>query len=128
LGLLAMAMVRRPEAALLAELALIGVGLGAFTPANNAAIMGSATLNQTGLVGGILNMTRGSGTALGVALTGLLFTLFSRSALSNQHPAGASELVAGFQAALIFLACVAGVAAVLAALRGRARAASASHA
>ncbi|MGH2443779.1 MAG: MFS transporter, partial [Chloroflexota bacterium] len=49
LGLLAMAMVRRPEAALLAELALIGVGLGAFTPANNAAIMGSAPLNQTGL-------------------------------------------------------------------------------
>ena len=43
---------------LVGELALIGIGLGLFTPPNNAAIMASAP-RQSGLAGGILNMTRG---------------------------------------------------------------------
>ncbi len=61
-------------AGLLAGLALAGIGLGAFTPANNASIMGSAPRGHTGLVGGLLNMTRGAGTALGVAVAGALYT------------------------------------------------------
>jgi len=61
-------------AGLLAGLALAGVGLGAFTPANNAAIMSASPPGHTGVVSGVLNMTRGLGTALGVALTGALFT------------------------------------------------------
>ena len=43
---------------------------GLFTPPNNAAIMGSVPEHQSGLASGVLNMTRGMGTALGLALTG----------------------------------------------------------
>ncbi len=62
-----------PTWALAVELAVLGVALGAFTPANNAAIMGSAPLRQVGMASGLLNMTRGLGTSLGVALTGAVF-------------------------------------------------------
>jgi MFS family permease len=58
---------------LLAGLALAGVGLGAFTPANNASIMSAAPSGHTGVVGGILNMTRGAGTALGIAVASALY-------------------------------------------------------
>ncbi|MBO0682205.1 MAG: DHA2 family efflux MFS transporter permease subunit [Candidatus Dormibacteraeota bacterium] len=56
---------------LIAELAAIGVGLGFFIPANNASIMRSAPRDQSGEASGMLNMTRGLGSSLGVALTGL---------------------------------------------------------
>jgi MFS family permease len=58
----------------LGGLALVGIGLGAFTPANNAAIMSSAPIGHAGVLSGLLNMTRGVGTALGVALTGMIYT------------------------------------------------------
>lgn len=59
---------------LLAGLALAGVGLGAFTPANNATIMAASPPGHTGVISGVLNMTRGMGTALGVAVAGALYT------------------------------------------------------
>jgi hypothetical protein len=59
---------------------LVGAGLGAFTPANNAAIMEAAPRSHSGLAGCILNMTRGLSAAPGVALTGAVFTLLSGSA------------------------------------------------
>ncbi|MGH2872264.1 MAG: MFS transporter, partial [Solirubrobacteraceae bacterium] len=59
---------------LLAGLAIVGVGIGGFTPANNVTIMMSAPERRTGLVGGLLNMTRGLGTAIGVAVAALLYT------------------------------------------------------
>jgi MFS family permease len=59
---------------LVAGLALAGIGLGAFTPSNNASIMSAAPTGYTGLIGGLLNMTRGAGTALGVAVAGALYT------------------------------------------------------
>jgi MFS family permease len=61
-------------AGLLIGLALAGVGLGAFTPANNSSVMSAAPDGQTGLVGGLLNMSRAAGTAIGVALAGALYT------------------------------------------------------
>ncbi len=60
--------------ALLGAYALIGVGMALFTPANNAAIMDSAPAARSGAAAGILNMTRGMGTALGVAAGTLVFT------------------------------------------------------
>lgn len=98
------------HAVFLIGLGLIGAGLGAFTPPNNAAIMGSVPGHQTGMASGVLNMTRGFGTALGLALTGLVFTL----------AAGPHAIDRGFTAAAIFLAAVALAAAGLSALRGRA--------
>ncbi|MFE6668703.1 MFS transporter [Streptomyces sp. NPDC057697] len=52
-------------------LGLLGVGLGVFTPANNAVIMGAVPVRASGTGGGLVNMARGLGTALGVALVTL---------------------------------------------------------
>ena len=104
-GLCVMAVDHTSVLALLLELAAVGAGLGAFTPANNAAIMGSVPPNAAGVAGGILNMTRGIGMSLGIALTGLVFSLGDTAARGL--------LLAGY-----FLAAVCFSAAFLAALRG----------
>jgi MFS family permease len=62
-------------AGLVLLLALVGAGLGLFTPANNAAVAGRGRPDQAGVVSGMLNMTRGIGTALGVAAAGAGFEL-----------------------------------------------------
>jgi EmrB/QacA subfamily drug resistance transporter len=54
-------------------LAVAGAGLGLFIPANNAATMCAAPANRGGAAGGLLNMARGIGTALGVSITSLVF-------------------------------------------------------
>ena len=75
IGLFALGALRPTTPGFLALLALVGVGLGCFTPPNNASIMGSVPEQQSGLASGVLNMTRGMGTALGLALTALVFDL-----------------------------------------------------
>ena len=69
--MLALAGVDAP--ARVAALALAGAGLGAFVPVNNATIMRAAPPGHAGAMGGVLNMTRGIGTALGVAIASLLY-------------------------------------------------------
>jgi EmrB/QacA subfamily drug resistance transporter len=101
---------------LVAGLVLLGVGMGLFTPPNNAAIMAAAPGDQSGVAAGVLNMTRGVGTALGLAATGLVF-----AAVAGEDASAADLVTHGFSAAAWFLAAVAAVAAVLAALRGRGR-------
>jgi hypothetical protein len=49
--------------------------MGLFTSPNNASIMGAAPEQQAGMASGVLNMTRGLGTALGLAVTGTVFTV-----------------------------------------------------
>ncbi len=102
---------------LLVELALCGVGLGMFTPPNNAAIMGSAPKEDSGMASGILNMTRGMGTSLGVALVGVMYGLAAGTSASHRQTA--SQSTNGLVASAIFLIVIAIVAAVLAALRGK---------
>jgi MFS family permease len=85
---------------LLVGLALAGVGLGAFTPANNAAVMSASPAGHTGVVSGMLNMTRGLGTALGVALTGALFTAVAAATGANVSRVGAAGAGHGLTAAL----------------------------
>lgn len=104
-GLGLLALVHGHLALFLLELGLIGIGLGAFTPANNAAIMASAPIQLSGVAGGILNMTRGLGTSFGVTLTGLVYAI--------GHEGGRGLLFSGF-----FLVAVSLVGAALAALRG----------
>ena len=48
-------------------LAVLGAGLGVYIPANNAAIMAVIPNRVAATVGGMLNMARGLGTAIGVA-------------------------------------------------------------
>lgn len=99
-----------------AGLVLLGVGMGLFTPANNAAIMAAAPSDQSGIAAGVLNMTRGVGTAMGLAATGLVF-----GAIAGEDPTVRSLVTRGFSAAAWFLAAVAALAAILAAMRGRVR-------
>jgi EmrB/QacA subfamily drug resistance transporter len=108
-GLATLAVVRPGTPGLLLLLATIGSGLGLFTSPNNASIMAAAPPAQAGMASGILNMSRGLGTALGLAFTGLLFTIsgggrspvhsvhaFSITALARAGVAGVTAAVAAF--------------------------------
>ncbi len=64
--------------AMVALLGLIGVGLGVYIPANNAAIMRAVPGRAAATAGGLVNMTRGFGTALGVAVVTLGLRVGSR--------------------------------------------------
>ena len=92
-------------------LAVVGIGLGLFTPPNNAAIMGSVPQAQSGLASGVLNMTRGMGTALGLALTGLVFDI------SGGRSSASSSVAHAFTVTALFLAVLAVVAGIIASLR-----------
>ena len=87
----ALAAVPMTPAWLVPVLALTGVGLGTFTPANNSVIMGAIPARSSGTGGGLVNMARGLGTALGVALVALALHLGGRT-------------VGGRTAALVLLA------------------------
>jgi EmrB/QacA subfamily drug resistance transporter len=105
LTLAALASTRPGQPLLAAALALVGAGLGLFTPSNNAAIMASAPRKESGVASGVLNMTRGMGTALGLALTGMVYGLVA----SPEK---------GLSFSMTFLAVVAAAAVAAAALRG----------
>ena len=60
-----------PVAVTVVSLALLGAGLGAYIPANNAQIMAAVPARDAATAGGMVNMTRGLGTALGVAVVTL---------------------------------------------------------
>jgi MFS family permease len=103
-------------------LALLGIGLGLFTPPNNSTIMGSAPANRLGVAGGILNMTRSLGTSLGVAATGAVLAIRlaarSNSEVARTTDAPPSVLLPAIDETLLFLAVLALVAALLSGLRG----------
>jgi len=110
-GLFALAALRPPTGLFVALLAAVGVGMGAFTPPNNAAIMGSVRPDQAGVASGVLNMTRGMGTSLGLAITGLVFDM-----------AGGDARVTGtvdhaFSVTAVVLGCIATAAGLVAGIR-----------
>ena len=114
-GLAAAALWHGSTGALAVELAVIGVGQGLFTSPNNAAIMASAPRHQSGSAGGLLNMTRGVGTAMGVALAGLVLGLGAAAGGPGLAP---GSVVRGFTTTCLMLAALALVAAAVAALSG----------
>ena len=61
--------------AVAAWLALVGMGAGCFTPTNNAAALRAAPMRNAAEVSGLLNMGRGLGTAVGVAVTSVLLSV-----------------------------------------------------
>lgn len=85
------------SAALFPLLGALGVALGIFTPANNTLFIRAIPARTAGTGGGLLNMTRGLGTALGVALVTLALHL---------RPAG-TQLLDGPRAALLILTAAA---------------------
>jgi len=115
-ALFAIALHPSSDGLLLLELIAIGAGIGAFTSPNNAAIMGAVRRDQSGMASGVLNMTRGLGTATGVALTGLVFGLAVGVSSARAHsPVLATR---GLVAAAFFLAAIALAAALLSARAG----------
>ncbi|MHB1835652.1 MAG: hypothetical protein ACYCXW_11850, partial [Solirubrobacteraceae bacterium] len=105
LGLLEIAW--QGEGGLLIGLAIAGLGLGSFTPANNATIMAAAPRGRAGLVSGLLNMTRGLGTAMGVAIASLLYTTAAGSSGARTAHIGVSAARHGLTVSLIGLAIAA---------------------
>jgi MFS family permease len=100
-------------------LALAGVGLGLFVPANNAVIMRSVADRSASLVGGLVSMARGIGTTLGISLMALAWHLGSQS-----YPAGNNGYSGTEQARPAFgvlAAAVAAAAVIVAATRTQAR-------
>jgi EmrB/QacA subfamily drug resistance transporter len=89
---------------LLAGLALAGLGLGAFTPANNATIMSASPKGYAGVVSGMLNMARGVGTALGVALASAVYLAASGASAQRGSLSSAGS---GLTAALAALGSIA---------------------
>jgi MFS family permease len=65
-------------------LGLLGVGLGTYIPASNTAIMTAIPPGQAAAAGGMVNVARGLGTALGVAVV----TLAHTAARLGHAPAG----------------------------------------
>ncbi|MCL4494157.1 MAG: DHA2 family efflux MFS transporter permease subunit [Firmicutes bacterium] len=75
--MLAWSLALRPNVAMMVvELILVGVGLGIFTPPNNSSVMGSLPASRLGVGGGILNMARSLGMAMGTALSGTMLAVF----------------------------------------------------
>jgi EmrB/QacA subfamily drug resistance transporter len=93
-----------------ALLFVVGVGLGVLVPANNASIMGAVPPRASAVGGGLLNMSRGLGTALGVAVVTLCLHQFS----------GAGGGWSAAQVALLCMLAVAGGAALASIAAGQA--------
>lgn len=89
-------------------LGLAGLCLGVFVPANNALIMRTGTRGTAGTLGGLVNMARGIGTTLGIALVTL--ALHVGSVRTGGHPAGTLPLV-------LLAAAAAGAAVIVAVIR-----------
>ncbi|MGW1197489.1 MFS transporter [Streptomyces sp. NPDC002536] len=86
-GTLAVMAAVPPTAAALAPLLVVlGLGLGTFTPANNAIVMAAIPARSSGTGGGLVNMARGLGTALGIALVTLALHLGGSETPGNDGP------------------------------------------
>jgi len=96
---------------LVVALVLAGLGIGMFTPSNNASVMASVPRQRIGVASGVVNLTRGLGTALGLSLTALVF------ADAIQGGKSASATRDGFTRSLILLSIVALAAGLLSLLR-----------
>ncbi len=108
IALLGIAVARPTGLGLVVMLGVLGVGLGAFTPSNNRALMMAAMGGPVGAASGLLNMARGIGTAVGTALVTVTFTAVAGTA-GNPSTARAGLTVS---ALVLCGCCLAGLAAV----------------
>jgi MFS family permease len=94
------------HAALAAFLALAGIGLGIFVPANNAVIMRSAAAGSAAVLGGLVNMARGIGTTFGIALVTLALHLAPAGAAGRPDPTPAWAILTAAAVAAAVIAAV----------------------
>jgi MFS family permease len=83
-----------PEPVLVLWLGLLGAGLGTYIPANNTAIMAAVPVQQAAAAGGMVNLARGLGTALGVAVVTLALHTAARLGPAGSGPAVAMAALA----------------------------------
>ena len=83
---------------------LAGLGLGVFIPASDTAIMSAPAGAPAGALGGLVNLARGTGTALGVCIVTLALHLAQRPGGPDPRPALAMLAVAATAASLTALA------------------------
>ncbi len=119
------------QATLVGLLALAGLGLGIFVPANNTVIMRSTADSSASLVGGLVNMARGIGTTFGISLMALALHLGTQSYQAGNHGYAAHHGYPGpeqARLAFIVLAVAAATAAAIALAARRTREADPSGA
>jgi predicted MFS family arabinose efflux permease len=92
-----------PATVMMLWLALLGVGLGTYIPANNSSVMAAVPVQQAAAAGGMVSVARGLGTALGVAVVTL--TLHASARL---HAGGGPAAAMAVLAAVALLATWAG--------------------
>ena len=97
-------------------LAVAGLGLGIFVPANNAVIMRTAGPGSASVLGGLVNMARGIGTTLGIALMTVCLHL---AGPGPAGPPGATAALAVLAAAAAAAALIAGTIRPLRSVAGR---------
>ena len=78
-----------PDIVIATWLGLLGIGLGTYIPANNTAIMTAIPPGQAAAAGGMVNMARGLGTALGIAVVTLALHAAARLGHPSAGPAAA---------------------------------------
>ncbi len=110
LGLIGLAALQPSTGGFLVLLVVIGAGLGSFISPNNSGIMAAVPPGQSGLASGLLNMSRGLGTAMGLAVASAVF-----GALRGDWGPPASVTTA-FRATILVLAAVALLALVISAV------------
>ena len=94
------------DAVVAALLALAGLGLGIFVPANNAVIMRSAHAGSASVLGGLVNMARGIGTTFGIALVTIALHAASAGPGGRPDPALALAVLSAASAAAAVIALV----------------------
>ena len=112
------------QATVAGQLALAGLGLGIFVPANNTVIMRSTADSSASLVGGLVSMARGIGTTFGISLMALALHLGTQSSQAGNHGYATQPGYPGAEQArpaFIVLAVAAATAAAIALAAGRTR-------
>jgi MFS family permease len=112
------------QATVAGQLALAGLGLGIFVPANNTVIMRSTADSSASLVGGLVSMARGIGTTFGISLMALALHLGTQSYQAGNHGYAPQPGYPGAEQArpaFIVLAVAAATAAAIALAAGRTR-------
>lgn len=133
LGLLLMQLVlssTAPTWLLLLPTVVVGLGAGAFVPANSTVILSAVPTNRIGITNAVRVMAQGSGMAFGTAAALAIITIPLPSELQDivvqggqafQNDSALSDLVLGYRLALVFLTVAALLSAGVTALAGRRR-------
>ncbi len=83
--------VNTPTSYILISMAVMGIGGGLFQTPNNSAVLGNVPPQNRGTASGMLATMRNIGMAFGVAISGSLFSVFSKQAAVLYTAKGLSE-------------------------------------